>query len=64
MALSQIATGVFSPGEPGRYSNLFYSLVNLGDHYQLLADYAAMSIPRMRWTAYISARTNGHAARR
>ncbi|WP_074012531.1 glycogen phosphorylase [Candidatus Sodalis sp. SoCistrobi] len=39
LALSQIATGVFSPGEPGRYSNLFDSLVNLGDHYQLLADY-------------------------
>lgn len=39
LALSQIAPGVFSPGEPGRYSNLFDSLVNLGDHYQLLADY-------------------------
>lgn len=39
MALSQIATGVFSPGEPGRYSNLLDSLVNLDDHYQLLADY-------------------------
>lgn len=39
LALSQIATGLFSPGEPGRYGNLFDSLVNLGDHYQLLADY-------------------------
>ncbi|WP_416261217.1 glycogen phosphorylase [Gibbsiella quercinecans] len=38
-ALTQIATGTFSPGEPNRYSNLFDSLVNLGDHYQLLADY-------------------------
>ena len=37
--LTQIATGVFSPGEPKRYSNLFDSLVNLGDYYQLLADY-------------------------
>jgi len=37
--LKQIATGLFSPDEPKRYSNLFDSLVNLGDHYQLLADY-------------------------
>ncbi|PRD16051.1 glycogen phosphorylase [Pantoea coffeiphila] len=37
--LTQIATGVFSPQEPGRYRNIFDSLVNLGDHYQLLADY-------------------------
>ena len=29
-ALTQIATGVFSPDEPKRYSNLFDSLVNLG----------------------------------
>ena len=39
LALTQIATGVFSPQEPGRYRNIFDSLVNLGDHYQLLADY-------------------------
>ncbi|MBE0149475.1 glycogen phosphorylase [Serratia fonticola] len=39
LALTQIATGVFSPEEPKRYSSLFDSLVNLGDHYQLLADY-------------------------
>ncbi|CUU22534.1 glycogen phosphorylase [Duffyella gerundensis] len=38
-ALTQIASGVFSPQEPGRYRNLFDSLVNFGDHYQLLADY-------------------------
>ena len=38
-ALTQIATGTFSPQEPGRYRKLFDSLVNLGDHYQLLADY-------------------------
>ena len=37
--MTQIATGVFSPEEPKRYSSLFDSLVNLGDHYQLLADY-------------------------
>ncbi|WP_174847976.1 glycogen phosphorylase [Yersinia artesiana] len=39
LALTQIATGVFSPEEPNRYTSLFDSLVNLGDHYQLLADY-------------------------
>ncbi|WP_293791942.1 glycogen phosphorylase [Pantoea sp. CTOTU46764] len=38
-ALTQIASGVFSPQEPGRYRNLFDALVNFGDHYQLLADY-------------------------
>ena len=37
--LTQIATGTFSPDEPNRYQNLFDMLVNLGDHYQLLADY-------------------------
>ncbi|WP_042861396.1 glycogen phosphorylase [Dickeya sp. NCPPB 3274] len=37
--LTQIATGVFSPDEPSRYADLFDSLVNFGDHYQLLADY-------------------------
>ncbi|KAA8996408.1 glycogen phosphorylase [Affinibrenneria salicis] len=38
-ALTQIATGLFSPEEPKRYGDLFDSLVNFGDHYQLLADY-------------------------
>lgn len=37
--LTQIATGTFSPQEPERYRNIFDSLVNLGDNYQLLADY-------------------------
>jgi len=37
--LTQVATGLFSPDEPKRYSNLFDSLVNFGDHYQVLADY-------------------------
>jgi starch phosphorylase len=37
--LTQIATGTFSPSDPGRYSNLFDMLVNFGDYYQLLADY-------------------------
>jgi glycogen phosphorylase len=39
LTLTQIATGTFSPEEPKRYSSLFDSLVNFGDHYQLLADY-------------------------
>ncbi|AHM71497.1 glycogen phosphorylase [Yersinia hibernica] len=39
LVLTQIATGTFSPEEPNRYTSLFDSLVNLGDHYQLLADY-------------------------
>ncbi|MFE8146758.1 glycogen phosphorylase [Brenneria goodwinii] len=37
--LTQIATGVFSPDDSRRYSDLFDSLVNFGDYYQLLADY-------------------------
>ncbi|MFU9136611.1 glycogen phosphorylase [Erwinia tasmaniensis] len=39
LALTQIATGLFSAQEPGRYRDIFDSLVSLGDHYQLLADY-------------------------
>ncbi|MEA9390935.1 glycogen phosphorylase [Acerihabitans sp. TG2] len=38
-ALTQIASGVFSPIDANRYRNLFDTLVNFGDHYQLLADY-------------------------
>lgn len=38
-ALTQIGTGVFSPAEPGRYRDLLDSLINFGDHYQVLADY-------------------------
>jgi len=37
--LTQIATGTFSPNEPGRYRDLVDSLINFGDHYQVLADY-------------------------
>lgn len=37
--LTQIATGTFSPDEPTRYRNLVDSLINFGDHYQVLADY-------------------------
>ncbi|MET3513419.1 MAG: glycogen/starch/alpha-glucan phosphorylase [Gammaproteobacteria bacterium] len=39
--LDAIQSGAFSPGEPGRYQGLFDTLVNWGDHYLLLADYAA-----------------------
>ncbi|MDP1205964.1 glycogen/starch/alpha-glucan phosphorylase, partial [Klebsiella pneumoniae] len=38
-ALTPIGTGVFSPAEPGRYRDLRESLINFGDHYQVLADY-------------------------
>ncbi|MDU5730559.1 MAG: glycogen/starch/alpha-glucan family phosphorylase [Citrobacter freundii] len=37
--LTQIGSGVFSPEEPGRYRDLVDSLINFGDHYQVLADY-------------------------
>jgi starch phosphorylase len=37
--LTQIRTGVFSPEEAGRYHDLVDSLINFGDHYQVLADY-------------------------
>jgi starch phosphorylase len=39
--LDAIAGGVFSPAEPGRYRGLVDSLLWGGDHYLLLADYAA-----------------------
>ncbi|MBP6711889.1 MAG: glycogen/starch/alpha-glucan phosphorylase [Propionivibrio sp.] len=38
--LNKIDGGFFSPGERKRYHDLFNSLVNYGDHYLLLADYA------------------------
>jgi starch phosphorylase len=38
--LSRIDGGFFSPGENRRYHAIFNSLVNYGDHYMLLADYA------------------------
>ena len=39
--LDAIASGQFSPDEPGRYSDLINSLVWGGDHYMLLADFAS-----------------------
>jgi len=38
--LTQLATGFFSPNDPERYRVIYDVLVNWGDHYQLLADYA------------------------
>ena len=38
--LDQIAAGVFSPDQPGRFHPIVQSLLDHGDHYLLLADYA------------------------
>ena len=38
--LNRIDGGFFSPQDRRRYHDLFNSLVNYGDHYMLLADYA------------------------
>jgi starch phosphorylase len=40
-ALNAIRDGVFSPDERGRFQAIFDTLVNWGDHYLLLADYAS-----------------------
>ncbi|RZL84459.1 MAG: glycogen/starch/alpha-glucan family phosphorylase, partial [Variovorax sp.] len=39
--LDAIRDGAFSHGEPARYQQIFDTLVNWGDHYLLLADYAS-----------------------
>ncbi|MGF6349769.1 glycogen/starch/alpha-glucan phosphorylase [Variovorax sp. W2I14] len=39
--LDAIRGGAFSPGEPSRYQGIYDALVNWGDHYLLLADYAS-----------------------
>lgn len=39
--LESIRDGVFSPEEPARFQSIYDLLVNWGDHYLLLADYAA-----------------------
>lgn len=39
--LDQIRDGFFSPDEPMRFQSIYDSLVNYGDHYLLLADYAS-----------------------
>ena len=40
LALDQIRDGFFSPDDRGRFQSIFDVLVNFGDHYLLLADYA------------------------
>ncbi|ENO85108.1 glycogen/starch/alpha-glucan phosphorylase [Thauera linaloolentis] len=40
-ALDAIRDGLFSPAEPARYQQIFDTLVNWGDHYLLLADFAS-----------------------
>ena len=40
-ALDQIRTGFFSPDDPARFSEIFHTLVDWGDHYLVLADFAA-----------------------
>jgi starch phosphorylase len=39
--LHAIQGGLFSPDEPERYQAIYDALVTWGDHYMLLADYAA-----------------------
>ena len=39
--LEAIRSGSFSPEEPERYQSIYDALVNWGDHYLLLADYAS-----------------------
>jgi len=39
--IDQIGSGFFSPDEPGRFQPIVQSLLDHGDHYLLLADYAA-----------------------
>jgi len=38
--LDMIGSGAFSPGEPERYGSIAHSLLDGGDYYLLLADYA------------------------
>jgi starch phosphorylase len=39
--LDMLRDGAFSPGEPGRYQAICDALLQWGDHYLLLADYAS-----------------------
>ena len=42
-ALDQIRTGFFSPEDPLRFSDIFHTLVDWGDHYMVLADFVAFA---------------------
>lgn len=41
LVLDQLRDGVFSPDDKGRFQAIYDVLVNWGDHYLLLADYAS-----------------------
>jgi len=41
LALDQIRLGHFSPEEPHRFYDIFHTLVDWGDHYMVLADFAS-----------------------
>lgn len=61
--LTQIGSGVFNPEEQGRYRDLVDSLINFGDHYQVLADYRSYVDCQIRWMSCIVARKNGRRKR-
>lgn len=46
--LDQIANGAFSPDQPDRYSPITRTLLDHGDHYMLLADYAQYMATQIR----------------
>jgi len=46
--LDAIRDGAFSPGEPSRYQGIYDTLVNWGDQYLLLADYASYVATQQR----------------
>jgi starch phosphorylase len=43
LALDQIRSGFFSPDDPLRFADIFHTLVDWGDHYMVLADFAAFA---------------------
>jgi glycogen phosphorylase len=43
IALDQIRTGYFSEGDSHRFSDIFHTLVDWGDHYMVLADFTAFA---------------------
>jgi glycogen phosphorylase len=42
-ALDQIRTGYFSDGDSHRFSDIFHTLVDWGDHYMVLADFESFA---------------------
>src|SRR6202012_1591819 len=43
MGLDHIRPGVFSAADPRRFPDIFHTLVDWGDHYMVLADFAAFA---------------------